>query len=104
MSRSPFTEVCTLAMLETSSRAIASSPGDLFALVPRHNEPSELLHQEVEHETQRANQHHSQQNVVAAKQCPGVVDQIAKSARRRHEFAGDQRHPAKTERDPQAGE
>src|SRR5256712_14055921 len=100
----PFIEKCTLLTLATSTCMMPSAPAThtLLPLVPGHHQPSGLAHQIVEHEPQNANQHHPEQDVIAAEQRASVVDHVAKPARSRDQLARDQSHPSDSESDPHA--
>src|ERR1700687_147426 len=103
-SGSPFIEKCTLLTLVTSTCIMASVPAmhALLPFVPGHRQTRGLAHQIVEHEPQNANQHHAEQDVIAAEQRAGVVDHVAESARRRDQLARDQSHPSDSESDAHA--
>src|SRR6266536_3161274 len=69
-SGSPLIEKWTLLTFSTLTwelRALIPSRGSLPG-VPRHRDPHDLPHQQVEHEPERADQHHPEQDVVAAEQ------------------------------------
>src|SRR6266540_1847524 len=59
---SPLIETWTLLTSLTLTCAIPGAP--LPPLVPGHGQPRHLAHQEVEHETEQADQDHAEQDVV----------------------------------------
>src|SRR5690242_5477436 len=103
-SGSPLSEKWTLLTFSTLTCELRALIAGLLAVVPGHREPHRLPHEEVEHEPERADQHHAEQDVVAAEQRPRVVDHVAKPAGRRDQLAGDERHPADAQPDAHAGE
>src|SRR5579864_761857 len=107
-SGSPFMEQCTLLTCATSTWITVLLPpsrgGALLSDVPGHREARGLAHQIVECETKDSDQHHAEQDVVAAEQRSSVVDHVAEPARCRDQLACDQRHPPDAETDADAGE
>src|SRR6266542_3782057 len=104
-SGSPLIEKWTLLTFSTLTCDVrALMAVDLLAVIPRHRDAHRLPHQEIEHQTENADQHHAEQDVIAAEQRARIVDHEAEPARRRDQLAGDQRHPADAEPDTHAGE
>src|SRR6185437_5273700 len=106
-SGSPFMEQCTLLTCATSTwitLLLPSSREALLSDVPGHREACGLAHEIVERETENSDQHHAEQDVVAAEQRSSVVDHVAESAGCCHQLACDQRHPPDAETDADPGE
>src|SRR6185437_5064011 len=79
---SPFMEQCTLLTCATSTWITLLLPSlreSLLSDVPGHREACGLAHEIVERETENSDQHHAEQDVVAAEQRSSVVDHVAET-------------------------